>query len=135
MGLARPNTARHDSKANVAALPMRMPGFILPKARREGAHLPTHESCYMQLGCTNCGCMTPHYQPHQDQECLRLLGVPANISGKQLKVHCRTTFREFIAQVLGWDVKASRCRFRYTTPSIMTTPMLANFAAAGTNEA
>ena len=98
-------------------------------------HNPPSGGFFMQFGCTNCGCMTPHYQPHQDQECLGLLGVPANISGKHLKVHCRTTFREFIAQVLGWDVKASRCRFRYTTPSSMTTPMLANFAAAGTNEA
>ena len=57
--------------------------------------------------------------------------VPATVTGKILKPYTRTAFREFIAQVLGWDVRESRCRFRYTSDPPQQA--LTNFAAADAN--
>ena len=68
---------------------------------------------YIQFGCTNCGCKTPAYMPHQEPECLRMLQVPQDVTRADLKNFFRDTFREFISEVLGYDFERSQCRFRH----------------------
>ena len=74
---------------------------------------PQSSGFYIQFGCTNCGSKTPCYMPHWEQECLRRLQVPENVTGAGLKLFFRDTFREFISEVLGYDFERSQCRFRH----------------------
>ena len=76
-------------------------------------HNPASGAFYIRFGCANCNSMTGYDSPQYEDALLDK--CPPNVEGKYLKQvdEVRSALREFIGQVLGWNVPASRCRHRH----------------------